>query len=425
VVTIAFTWTSGDTTDGYADDLSLAISVPVTQPVLAVPKAGIVPAFDHVFFVFMENENYSAGEAPADHGDYIVDNPAAPYLNGVLAYNGALLSQMYATMHPSDPNYLAVTGGSTFGITDDPTVADPSRMVRATNIGDELDAAGKTWKAYADGMAYDCDPTTHNNAAGGYYLPDDEPFMLYADVIDSSQRCQTHNRPLQQLGVDLGSASTTPNLVWFAANDVNSMEDGGVRAGDEWLRTVVPEILSSPAWTTQRSLLVISWDEGHTKAFGPGYSNHVATYVLASQGLVKDDYVSKLRYTDYSLGATVEDALGVGPMTSNDKYAAPLSDIWTSTGTGGGSPPGAEAGYSTGGYLTASRASARLAWRSSTCSTSEISTLLTESRFRASQNTIGTSMSRSSASRTAASWNFWSPSKQLTATRNGVRCRSK
>lgn len=348
VVTLDFTWTAGDTTDGYADDLSFSASVPVAQPKLTVPKADVVPAFDHVFFVFMENENYSAGEAPAGHGDYVVNNPAASYLNGVVAYNGALLSQMYATTHPSDPNYLAVTGGSTFGVTGNPTVGDLAQMVKAPHIGDELDAIGKTWRGYADGMAYPCDAAKHNNRAGGYYLPDDEPFMLYADVISSPQRCAAHNQPLSQLGVDLRSKGTTPNFVWFAANDVNSMEDGGVKAGDAWLRTVVPEIMSSPAWTTQRSLLVISWDEGHTKAFGPGYPNHIPTYVLASQGLVKDDYLSKLRYTDYSLGATIEDALGIGPLTSNDKYAAPLSDIWTSSGTGGGTPPGAEATFRAG-----------------------------------------------------------------------------
>ena len=90
-------------------------------------------------------------------------------------------------------------------------------------------------------------------------------------------------------------------------------------------------------------LLIVSWDEGHTKDFGPGYPNHIPTYVLGSQGTVKDGYVSKLRYTDYSLGATIEDALGVGPMTSNDRYASPLSDVWTTTGASGGMPPGGEA----------------------------------------------------------------------------------
>jgi Phosphoesterase family len=340
-VTMSFQWTAGDTTDGYADDVTFAITAPATAARLTVPAGKVVPSFDHVFFVFMENENYGSAEAPANHDNYIVSNPSAPYLNGVIAYNGALLSQMFATTHPSDPNYLAVTGGSTFGWTRDPTVG--TDMVSGTNLADELEAAGRTWKGYAEGMSYNCDTTSHNSSAGGYYLPDDEPFMLYADVVGNPSRCAQHNQPLDQLARDLTSARTTPNFVWFAANDVNDMEDGGVKVGDTWLARTLPEILQSPAWTTQRSLLIVSWDEGHTKDFGPGYPNHIPTYVLGSQGTVKDDYVSKLRYTDYSLGATIEDALGVGPMTSNDRYASPLSDIWTTTGASGGMPPGGEA----------------------------------------------------------------------------------
>ena len=116
-ITLTFHWTAGDTTDGYADDLSFTSNVRLPAPRVVVPDGRVVPAFDHVFFVFMENENYSGGEAPANQDDFIVNNPDAPYLNGVLAYNGSLLSDMYATTHPSDPNYLAVTGGSTFGWT--------------------------------------------------------------------------------------------------------------------------------------------------------------------------------------------------------------------------------------------------------------------------------------------------------------------
>jgi hypothetical protein len=331
-VTLTFRWTSGDTTDGYADDLSFATDVPVEGARLAVPSHDLVPAFDHVFFVFMENENF----APSHGGDYIVANPRAPYLNGVLAFDGALLSGMYATTHPSDPNYLAVTGGSTFGRTTNPVPG--TDMIHAPNLGDALEAAGKTWRGYAEGMAYNCDLTSHNTAGGDYYLPDDEPFMLYADVVTDPDRCAAHNQPLDQLATDLDSARTTPSFVWFAANDVNDMEDGGVAIGDDWLRRMLPQIFGSPAWTTQRSLLIVSWDEGHTKAFGPGYDNHVPTYVLASQGMVKAGFVSKLRYTDYSLGATIEDALGIAPLTSNDRYASPLTDVWTTSGAAGGEP---------------------------------------------------------------------------------------
>src|SRR5262249_52751315 len=162
--------------------------------------ASNVPRFDHVFFVFMENENAVKADAPAGSGDYIVDNPAAPFLNQTLARHGSLLAESYATTHPSDPNYLAVSGGSTFGWTTNPHGGVD--MVAGRHLGDLLDSAGLTWRGYADGATGPCDLTEHNNRAGGYYLPDDEPFLLYRDVVTNPARCAAHTAPLSALGDD-------------------------------------------------------------------------------------------------------------------------------------------------------------------------------------------------------------------------------
>ena len=331
IVSVAFTWTAGNTTDGYVDDLSFTLSTPMRAPRLLAPASN-VPAFDHVFVVMMENQNALPTEAPTGAGHYILGNRAAPYLNQTVAVMGSTLGQMYATTHPSDPNDLALSGGSTFGWTTNPVVG--SDMIDARHLGDQLDAAGLTWKGYAAGAYGGCDKTNHNTEAGGYYLPDAEPFMLYRDVVGNPQRCAAHNQPLTALATDLQSVDTTPALAWFAANDVNDMEDGGVAAGDRWLSQTLPAIFSSPAWTQQRSLLIISWAQSHDNAFGPDYPNHVATYVIGSQDTVKPGYTSPVRYTDFSLGRTIEDALGVGPLTSNDRYATPLGDIWNDQGGG-------------------------------------------------------------------------------------------
>ena len=52
----------------------------------------------------MENKSF---------GD-VIGSRSARYLNS-LAARSALALQMYAVRHPSLPNYLALTGGSTFG----------------------------------------------------------------------------------------------------------------------------------------------------------------------------------------------------------------------------------------------------------------------------------------------------------------------
>ncbi|MCP2314663.1 ABC-type hemin transport system substrate-binding protein [Kitasatospora paracochleata] len=53
------------------------------------------------------------------------------------------------------------------------------------------------------------------------------------------------------------------------------MEGCGTRAGDDWLKNTLPAIFNSPAWTQQKSLLILTFDEGRSKSFGPSYPNKV------------------------------------------------------------------------------------------------------------------------------------------------------
>jgi hypothetical protein len=109
------------------------------------------------------------------------------------------------------------------------------------------------------------------------------------------------------------------------------MEACGIAAGDSWLSSTLPKIFSSPAWTTQRSLLILTWDEDGNNSpggFGPGQTNQVATILVGSQNTVKTGYQSGARYDHYSVARTIEQALGLAPMTSNDKYANPINDAF-------------------------------------------------------------------------------------------------
>ena len=323
-----FTWTAGQTTDGYADNLSLTVSPGLAAPALA-PPASSVPAFDHVFLVYMENNNFSASSNTLDGGAGIIGNPQAPYINALASQN-ALLTNYTAITHASDPNYVAVAGGGTFGHSagsGSPTSnCITTCTFNAPSLGDRVDAAGKSWKQYADGANGNCDTSTH-----GSYYPDDVPFYYFPTMKNSLSYCQAHWQPLTQMFSDLGSAATTPNFVWFDADDCNDMEGCGVTAGDTWLSNTLPRVLRSPAWTTQRSLLIITWDEDGNNlpgGFGAGQTNQVATIVVGSPGTVKTGFQSAIRYDHYSTARTIEQALGLASLTSNDKYAAPFNDVF-------------------------------------------------------------------------------------------------
>jgi hypothetical protein len=314
-VLLQFTNTSASYNIGYADNLSLTLSTPVTAATLQAPTSN-VPAFDHVFVVMMENTDYS---------EVIGDTTDAPFINS-LANQGTLLDNYSGVYHPSDQNYLAIAGGNTFV---QGAIYYPNIKVTSQNIADELEAAGKTWKAYEQGMGTPCNTSNNNDS---YYEPDDAPFVNFTDVISNPTRCAAHLFDTSQLTTDLQSASTTPNFAWIAADDYYDGEASGngtpksLQVQNGWLQQTLQPILNSPAWTQQRSLLVLTWDESASET-----GNHLATALIGSPGTVQAGYISNVGYNHYSTGRTVENALGIAPLTHNDQYAQPINDAFVAT----------------------------------------------------------------------------------------------
>jgi hypothetical protein len=299
-------------TGGLADDLSLTVSSPVTPATLAPPKSE-VPPFDHVFIVMMEN---------TDYGQIIGDTADAPYVNSLLA-QGTSLRNFQANYHPSDENYLAVAAGDTL-------VKGgqyfPKLKLDVTHIGDRIEAVGKSWKSYEQGMGTPCNTSLKYDKD---YEPDEAPFVLFANVIDNKTRCRAHLVDIKELNIDLAKVETTPAFAWIAADDYYDGEASGngspksLRVQDKWLKETLTSVFDSPAWRTQRSLLILTWDESNTAD-----NNHIATVVLGSQRLVRAGAVSDRHYDHYSTGRTIEEALGLNPLTENDRYAEPINDAF-------------------------------------------------------------------------------------------------
>ncbi|MFD0331631.1 alkaline phosphatase family protein [Streptacidiphilus monticola] len=232
-VQVQFLSTSSET--GYLDDLSLTLSTPVAAAALTPPPSQ-VPGFDHVFTVMMENTDYSE----------VMNDPAdTPYLHQLMS-QGTTFTDDHAVYHPSDENYLAVAGGDTYakGAVYFPNINDPGR-----NLGDALEAAGRSWKAYEQGMGTPCNL---GKSSDSYYEPDDAPFVNYTDISGNQARCAAHLFDTTQLTTDLRSATTTPAFSWIAADDYYDGEASGngsaasLRTQDGWLQQTLAPVLSSP-----------------------------------------------------------------------------------------------------------------------------------------------------------------------------------
>ncbi len=252
-----------------------------------------MPAFSHVFLIVMENQEYGS----------IIGSGEAPYLNS-LAANYGLASAYYATSHPSLPNYLALTGGTTFGV--DTNCTDCS--VGGPSIADQIEGSGRSWKAYMEDMPSPC---FLGESAGNYVLRHN-PFPYYRSIRDNPARCAAHVVPFSQFSADLAS-NTVPNFVWITPNLCNDMHDCSIGTGDSWLKSVVPGILSSSAWRNGGVLFVI-FDEGTTDAgcCGNSAGGHVATFIVAPG--MTPGYRSAVPATHYSLLRTTEEAWGLAPL---------------------------------------------------------------------------------------------------------------
>lgn len=267
-----------------------------TAGVSAATATG-VPAFRHIFLIVMENREYGS----------IVGSSQAPYINGLIRRYG-LATNDHAITHPSEPNYLALFAGSTFGVRDDGV-----HNLTARNLADQLDARGRTWRVYAQDLPGRC--STASAAYGGvdlvgpagWYARKHEPAISFTDIARTA-RCARVTRLA-------GFSPTAADFELIVPNTTNDMHDGTVAQGDAFLRAFVPRITSSSAFAN--SLLLITWDEGSTSLGGGG---HVATLVVSP--LVPAGRRSGVAHTHYSLLRTVEDAWGLGCLshtcTAND-----------------------------------------------------------------------------------------------------------
>jgi phosphatidylinositol-3-phosphatase len=263
-------------------------------PALSLGRSSALPASraSHVVVIVMENAEY--GE--------VIASQRAPYVNS-LARRYGLATQSFAITHPSLPNYLALTSGSTHGITSDCTGCS----VSATNIVDQLEAAGISWRAYMEGVPGPC---FAGSGAGGY-AKKHNPFAYYLDVARSPSRCR-HVVGFGRLAADL-RAGSLPTYAWISPNLCDDGHDCGVGAGDRFLARTLPALLRELG---PHGMLVLSWDEGVSDAgcCGAAAGGHVATIVAGPD--VRPGSRLSAPVDHYGVLASIEEALGLTPLAA-------------------------------------------------------------------------------------------------------------
>jgi phosphatidylinositol-3-phosphatase len=262
----------------------------------AATAAAPVPAFDHVVVIVFENK-----EAPS-----VLGNRAAPAFN---AYGRryAKLTHYYGVAHPSLPNYLALVSGSTQGITSDCTTC----VVDAKNLGDTIEASGRTWGTYAEGLP----SPGFLGPFKGLYAKKHNPFAYFRDIAaDPARRARL--MPFSQLGADL-RAGALPSFSLVVPDLCHSMHDCSVSVGDAWLRSQVGRFLKLP-----NAVVFVLFDEGTSSIGGGG---HTAALALGTAVRSGSRFVGEMSH--YGLLRTIEQAWGL-PLLGHSAHVRPITGIW-------------------------------------------------------------------------------------------------
>lgn len=308
-----------------------------------------VPRFAHVFVIIDENKDY----------EQILDPVGAPNISRLAAEGGDAV-KFYGEVHPSEANYVALLSGDTYGIHDDdayychagsvapmcdgakaPGYAD--HTVHAPHLGDQLTAAGLSWKGYYESIpepgspaVIAGDPKVDNGMRKtALYASKHSGFMNFADVqADPHRADRIVGFDQFEKDLDADKAPTFALVVPNQCNDMHGLHGDGVpadcdivnkaaliRRGDAYMGRLVDRIRHSPVWASPENVaIVITFDEGAGGSrlgccgitpnapsnYGGG---HIPTLVLTNHG--KGGVVDPTPYSHYSLLRTLEDAFGL------------------------------------------------------------------------------------------------------------------
>jgi len=246
--------------------------------------------FEHVVWIIMENRSYSD----------VVGSPSAPYLASVARACG-LATDYSGVGHPSLPNYIALTSGSTHGIADDN--GPESHPVQGPSLFSLL---GTGWRSLDESMPVPCD-----RAPSGEYAVKHDPAAYYTNLGPS---CAAQDVPLGP------TPDVTARFTLITPDLCDDMHDCSTSAGDSWLAGELPRILDSGTYRAGHTAVFITWDENDSGG------TTVPTYVIAPS--VPAGARSATPFNHYSLLRTTEELLGLLPLLGGAATANSMAEAF-------------------------------------------------------------------------------------------------
>ena len=254
----------------------------------------------------MENKSYSS----------VIGSSSAPY-ETQLAHRCASDTHWSdaGSQYNSLPNYIAMTTGQSGSILT-PFTCDcapsPSVSVTVDNIFRQVRTAGGTERSYAEGMSGNC------SDSGTTYAPKHNPALYMWGGADRTA-CQQDDIPMGSATagnlINALNSNTLPTYSLVAPNLCNDTHDCGVPAGDQFLRTLLPQVFSSPAYRSGKTAVFVVWDE----------DSYIPNIVIAPSVIPGTAAATAVNH--YGLLRATEEMLGL-PLLGNAAGATSLRTVF-------------------------------------------------------------------------------------------------
>ena len=212
-------------------------------------------------------------------------------------------------------------------------------------IGDQVTAAGKSWRGYIGGIGSTACPHPNSGAVddtvpGGAepsYTDRHNPFVYFHSLLDLGG-CASNDVSLAQLPRDLASARTAPAFAYIAPDAcaeaaATACPGGGatgLAAEDAFLRKWVPRITRSEAYREGGALLLVFAPPTSNSAGGTASTGPIPTGALVLSPHTPRNQVVSTVYDPYSVLRTAEDLLGYKPLGLAAKAKSFVSKAFSS-----------------------------------------------------------------------------------------------
>jgi len=256
------------------------IGTGVVTPPPPPPPPPIPGAVQQVIIVPLENTG--------------LDTMYAQAFTKQLADTYALSQNWNGIGHPSEPNYIAIAFGDTFGVNSD----GDSTTHPPPSILDLVRASGRSFKVI-------------QNGSRGF---DHNGFLLESPDIS--------NTTAGDVPDVMAAVNSGIDFVWFTPDDSQNGHDTGAQFASQWLSTWIPGLLQ--AISGKKALLIVTTDED-----GP------QVYTAFAGPAAKQGYKSSNRYDHYSFGKLIESIWGGSGLRNCDSAPAPTEFFLATTSTGG------------------------------------------------------------------------------------------